>query len=240
MFHRAIGSSPISDLFDHTGAVRRPPLRRLAREFRALFDGKPQPLEPVETPSGDGRGVLIIPAFLTNDGDTAALRQFLDAHGFRSFGWDQGVNWGPTPRILAGLRTKLTELCQQTGGPVSVVGISLGGLLAVDLAHDCPEQVSQVVTLASPLRLPTASSMEALIRLCGLSYSAGIQPERLALPLPIPSTAFFTRDDGIIAWESCRLPPGANGVNIEVTGAHVTISRNPELRRLLVRCLAAV
>ena len=239
MFHRAIGSAPISDLFDHTGAIRRPPLRRLAREFLAFLPRKSEAFPTVETQSGNGQAVLVLPAFLNKDGDTAPLRQFLESHGFQCFGWELGVNWGPTPRILAGLRTRLGTLCAETGGPVSVVGISLGGLLAVDLAHDCPEQVSQVITLASPLRLPTASSMEALIRLCGLSYSAGIQPSRLALPLPMPSTAFFTRDDGIIAWESCRLPHGANGTNIEVTGAHVTISRNPELRRQLVRCLAA-
>jgi hypothetical protein len=93
------------------------------------------------------------------------------------------------------------------------------------------------VTLASPFRLPTASGFEPLIRLCSLFYSRDLQLARLAAPLPMPSTAFYTRDDGVVAWQSCLSEePGC--ANIGVTGAHMTICRNPAVLSRLVRILA--
>ena len=188
-------------------------------------------------PNGKGQAVLVLPGFLTGDLITYSLRQFLDGQGFRTYGWEHGLNVGPTSAALAHLRGRVSELAASNGGPIALVGVSLGGLLARDLAYDCPELVRHVVTLASPFRLPTASTFEALVRLCEPFYDPELQTARLALPLPVPSTAFFTRDDGVVAWESCR-SDDPDCLNIEVSGQHMTICRNPDVLAHLVRRLA--
>lgn len=224
-------------IFDRTGAVRRPPYSALLRELWSLAAYRPALPDSAALPPGRGHIVLVIPAFLMGDAVTAPLREFLTRCGYRAVGWSLGVNWGPTERVLRDLRARLAELSALEGGPVSVVGVSLGGVLARNLAHDCPGEVRQVVTLASPFRLPTASTIEPLYRLCALFHTGAIDSARLAAPLPVPSTAIFTRDDGVVAWQSCVGSDGENDA-AEVVGAHMTICRNPEALSVLAKRLA--
>ena len=227
----------LSSLFDRTGTVRRPAYGQLFQEFGALLTDHPAAPGAGTLPDGEGQVVLVLPGFLTGDMITRSLRQFLEAHGFRTFGWEHGLNVGPTPSALSHLRSRVQELFELNDRPIAVIGISLGGLLARDLAYDCPDRIRHVVTMASPFRLPTASTFEPLVRMCGPLYDPELQIERLALPLPVASTAFFTRDDGVVAWESCR-SDDPDCVNIEVGGQHMTICRNPAVLTHLVQRLA--
>ncbi len=206
--------------------VPRPGYARLWREAWSLLTYRPP--EPPAEALGGGEIVLVIPAFLTTDAITAALRGYLERCGFRAFGWALGVNWGPTPRLLAGLRARLTELAQLTNGKVSVVGVSLGGLLARDLVHDRAAEIRKVVTLAAPCRLPTASTIVPLFRLTAPFYAATIDVARLSQPLPVPTMMIYTSDDGIVAWQSCRDEPGGTvAIAADLRGAHRTICSNP-------------
>ena len=225
-------------IFDRSGAIRRPAYSALLRELWSLAAYHPAPPESAGLAFGGGHVVLVVPAFLMGDAATAPLRQFLARCGYRAFGWELGVNWGPTKRLLSDLRARLAELNALEGGPVSVVGISLGGVLARDLAHDRPDQVRHVITLASPFRLPTASTIEPLYRLCSLFHSQSIDHARLAAPLPMPATAVFTRDDGVVAWQSCIAEHDA-GSAVEVVGSHMTICRNPDALHVVAKRLAA-
>ncbi|HEY6256451.1 MAG TPA: hypothetical protein VIY51_11735 [Xanthobacteraceae bacterium] len=180
--------------------------------------------------------VLLVPAWFTTDAVNEPLQRFLNACGYRSFGWGLGVNWGPTQRLVTGLRRRLAELCDIEGGPVSVVGLSLGGLLARDLAYQCANDVDQVTTIASPFHLPTATLLEPIIHLCALCYSPAIDVARLASPLPVPAAAIYTREDGIVAWESCRSDE-VNCQAIEVAGSHFALCRNPDVFRAVARWL---
>jgi pimeloyl-ACP methyl ester carboxylesterase len=227
----------LSSVFDRSGAVQRPTFSRLMSEYRAVLTAQPTRPAHEALPSGDGAVVLVIPGFLISDDYVAPFRDYLDALGFRTFGWGCGRNWGPTERARTHLRRRAEELATLNGGPIAVVGISLGGLFARDLAFDCPGLIRHVVTLASPVSLPTASSFEILIRALSPLYSTRLEVDRLALPLPVPSTAFFTPDDGVVAWETCRSDdPGCT--NIEVAGPHMTICVNPAVLSRLVPILA--
>lgn len=192
--------------------------------------------DPASLPRGDGRVVLVLPAYMLGDGMTAPLRRFLTRCGFRALGWDAGPNWGPTPRILAKLRQRLSEACALQGGPVGVVGVSLGGVLARDLAYDRAADISHVVTLVSPFRLPTASTLAPLVRVSALFFSRDIDVARLATPLPVPSTAIYTREDGIVAWQTCRSDE-EGCTSIEVPGPHLMVCRTPEALSAVVESL---
>ena len=206
--------------------------------MRALATYRCRPPPPSSLPDGAGRPVLVIPGFLTGDTITRDLRRFLGRCGFHAYGWRLGVNWGPTPTLLAGLERRLDWLVERHGGPVALVGISLGGLLARDLAHRRPDDVAHVVTVASPYRLPTASPLEPLVRLCARRYSADVVPARLAAPVPVPSTALYTVDDGIAAPDSCWADE-AGGQTIALRGPHLLLASTPEAMGAIVRRLAS-
>jgi hypothetical protein len=141
---------PLPDgIFDRSGTVPRPPYGWLWRELRSLFTYRPPAPDSAALPPGNGHVVLVVPAFLTTDAVTRSLRQFLARCGYRPFGWELGVNWGPTPYALDGLRRRLRQLRAVEGGPISLIGVSLGGLLVRDLAFDCAADIRHVVTLVS-------------------------------------------------------------------------------------------
>ena len=229
--------SQIDAYFDRTGQIHRPPYRRLWREAASFLFEYPKAPNPSEFKAGDGHVVLVIPGFLTPDANTSPLRKFLKSCGYRAFGWGLNVNFGPTPRLLEGLERRFQECHAIGGGPISVIGVSLGGLYARNLAFDHPGDIRHVITLVSPFRLPTASTIEPLVRICAPFFSDEIDIGRLAAPLPVPSTSVFTREDGLVAWETCRSEE-PNGLTVEVQGKHVTICRNPATLRIVGRRLA--
>lgn len=228
----------LDGLFDRTGVVQRPSYAKLPTEFSALIADRSSPPNPAELPRGDGHVVLVVPAFLTADFLTKPLCRFLISCGYRPISWGLGVNWGPTDRIMQDLRARLDEL-YALHGPVSVIGISLGGVMARYLAYDRRHEIRQVITLASPFRLPTASTIEPLLRLSSLFYSQEIDPPRLKQPLPVPSTAIYTKDDGIVAWQSCFCSDGDCFV-AQVDGPHMSIGQNPAALQVVATRLAAV
>lgn len=222
---------------DGSGRSQRPPYAALAKEAWSLLFYRPAPPRAEHMPSGDRRPVLVLPAALTGDGATRQLRRFLARCGFRVQAWELGVNWGPTRALRARLRRRLLDLHAQEGAPVSLVGISMGGLMARDLAHDHPEAVRQVITVASPFRLPTATTLEPVFRALWRRYDPAVDPARLRRRLPVPAMAICTRDDGIVAWRSCVCADAAC-LNLELTGAHVTLCRDPRALRAIAARLA--
>ena len=224
-------------VFDRSGKLQAPPLSGLARELWALqFYAPPRP-DPRSLPSGNGRPVLVIPAFLTDDSFTRGLRDFLMRCGFQSFPAEFGPNWGPTPAILEKLRKRFFDIRAQAAAPIALAGISLGGLLARNLAFDFPNDIAHVATIAAPITLPTATNLEALIRLCARLYSRDLNIARLAEPMPVPWTSIYSERDGLIAWQSCTSDaPG--GVCFKVDAPHIAMARNPEALKALVTRLA--
>jgi pimeloyl-ACP methyl ester carboxylesterase len=227
----------LQGVFDRSGGIRRPPYRRLVTEFGSWLFYWPRPPEPTDLPNGQGHRVLVVPAFLTTDHATAPLRAFLDRCGYRAHGARIGVNWGPTAAIRRRLRERFDELVGLEGDPISLVGVSLGGLLARDLAHDRANQVKRVITLVSPCRLPTASTLEPLFHLLAPWFDATAGADRLRSRVAAPVAALYTHFDGIVAWESC-LAVEPEGRSIDVGGRHVTVCRNPATLRAVARVLA--
>ncbi len=120
---------------------------------------------------------------------------------------------------------------------MALLGISLGGVLARNLACERPQDISHVATVASPFRLPTASTLEPLVRLCARRYSPAVQPARLLAAIATPTTMIYTRDDGVVAPESCWTEQDGGAV-VELGGAHLMLASNPDALRAIVRRLA--
>ena len=183
---------------------------------------------------GDGHGVLVLPGFAANDKATAALRRYLRALGHDAHGWALGRNLGrrsigdESERLLERLET----VRARTGRPVSLVGWSLGGVMARKLARAAPHDVRQVITLGSPFTgNPHATTIARLYervsgdRIAGAFVTAMLEESRT--PPPVPSTAIYSRGDGIVAWRNCVEPVSATTDNIRVRGSHVGLPFNP-------------
>jgi len=116
----------------------------------------------------------------------------------------------------------------------------MGGLFARLLAHRHPERVRQVITVCSPIDRPTESLRILLEPFLDRWRAADLRAlaAEIALPLRVPATAIYSREDGIVAWRHCRDPHGAAADNIEVRGAHTRMSRNPQTLRIIAERLA--
>ena len=151
----------------------------------------------------DGPPALVIPGFIARDQTTIALRKALADAGWRVYGWERGVNWGARADTLDELRARLDEI----GGdrPVLLVGWSLGGLFARELARAFPDRVKAVVTLGSPFSGdPKQNNVWKLYeRVAGHKVDDPPIPRITDKP-PVPHLALWSRKDGLFAPRAAR------------------------------------
>lgn len=211
--------------------IPRPGLGLLLLEGRALLElGALLAAYPAlqRAPRGDGHPLLVLPGFMASDFSTRALRRFLRDRGYAAHGWKLGRNTGPNPEMVTRLAARLQEVRRRYDRRVSLIGWSLGGIYARELARAFPADVRQVITLASPFRDLDATNVPALLRARRRRHpdEAALR-ERLRLPLSVPMTAIYSRTDGIASWQSCVADPGPQSESIEVESSHLGIGHHP-------------
>src|SRR5215510_4255499 len=150
-------------------------------------------------PRGDGHPVLVLPGLVASDVSTRPLRDFLGAKGYAVSGWRQGRNLGLRPGVQHGMVDLVRELSEMHGRKISLVGWSLGGLYARQLAKMMPELVRSVITLGSPFAGPPKSTNAWRVYEWASGRKADeVDPDfgsTLAEPPPVPTTAIFSRTD---------------------------------------------
>ncbi|MFP5357183.1 MAG: alpha/beta fold hydrolase [Gammaproteobacteria bacterium] len=222
--------------------VRAPSPLLLALEARApweyLAGVAAQPLLR-HTPRGDGHPVLVLPGMAASDVSTRPLRAFLRARGYHAHGWKLGRNTGNRERYER-LALRLLALHARHGRRVSLIGWSLGGIVARELAKQHPQAVRQVITLGSPFAGPArASNAWRLYEwLSGQRTEDGPAHRALREPPPVPVSAVYSRSDGIVAWQSCRETPGPQRENIEVIASHCGLGHHPAVLNAVADRLA--
>jgi pimeloyl-ACP methyl ester carboxylesterase len=178
-------------------------------------------------PRGDGHPVLVLPGFLASDRSTVALRSALRSRGHAVHRWGLGRNLGPRPAVAEALVDRLDGLHRAAGRPVSIVGWSLGGMYARVLARRRPEAVRQVITLGSPFRMRPGDLPGSTFDALDPQLRAARRDEAEGLPLPVPSTAIYSRSDGVVRWQLCVESHRHRAENIEVVGSHCGLGHNP-------------
>lgn len=210
------------------------------REMAAAVIDTVSPPEPPtgDLPRGDGSSVLVIPGFLSGDWATARLTRFLCGLGYRAETARIPFNPGPTRAIVSRLDRALLKIADH--GKVALVGVSLGGTLARDLARRHAGKVRCVVTLCSPVRFPVATPLEPFARLLAPWHDREWVARRhdIRLPLEVPATAIYSTDDGVVDWRQCVLEDSPLARNIAMRGRHIMIESNPEAQALVARALA--
>lgn len=183
-------------------------------------------------PRGDGHPVLVIPGFTAGDRSTSVLRNFLSSLGYAPSGWQQGMNFGARDELFQRVGELLAKLHEESGRPVTIVGQSLGGVYARELAKHLPHAVRQVITLGSPFNDPdgAGSSLSGLYKLFNpdsrSQQTADAERELHEAP-PVPTTAIYSKFDGICHWRSCvQLDGHERTENVAVLGSHTGMGVN--------------
>ncbi|GAB5380891.1 MAG: alpha/beta hydrolase [Aliiglaciecola sp.] len=231
----------------------RPKIRHLLSEGRALFEfGTTSMLMPLllQAPRGDDHPVIVIPGFLASDISTKPLRSFLKLKGYQPSGWNLGRNLGT--HIVGGKHIVSDKLINQVikahvkhDRKVSIVGWSLGGILAREIARAIPDCVRQVISLGSPFNgpqgsAPVASKMFELIN-GDLSKREPHAVAKIIPPPQVPCTAIFSRSDGVAHWKACKNHDEhlhELSENIEVKGSHMGLGHNAQVLWIIANRLA--
>ena len=190
-------------------------------------------------PKGHGP-VLVVPGFQASDLETWLLRKKLGALGYTVYGWGLGRNHGKSGKLVPKLIEQVKELHRRHALPVQLVGWSLGGVLARDVARAAPEAVAQVITLGSPIvGGPKFTVFANLYRKQGMDLdqiAAAADAREASRALPCPVTAIYARHDGIVAW-GCCIDVNHEVEHVETKATHFGMPFHPETLRLIAQAL---
>ncbi len=216
--------------------------------FRAGLEFMTNPLFAAAyaaSPRGDGHPVLVLPGYATSDASTLLLRRYLKNLGYDVRAWKLGRNMGHStigPERQR-LHDRVAKIAQDTGRSVTLVGWSLGGIMARLIAGTTDQPIRQIVTIGSPFTgSPYATNLWRMYeRTSGKSFDHPEMVKELAdsaaVPL-VPSTAIYSKLDGITAWENCLDPEGENTESVQIVGSHMGLCVNPSVLLLLAERLA--
>ena len=187
-------------------------------------------------PIGPSRGppALVIPGFVAHDRTTLALRKALAAQGWRVHGWEMGVNWGARADTVEKLKGRLDEISKED--KVLLVGWSLGGLFARELARAFPERVRAVVTLGSPFSGdPKQNNVWRIYERIARHKVDSPPIPRVTDKPPVPHLALWSRRDGLIAPRSARGIEGERDKAVELGCTHIAFGVSAHAARDVVR-----
>jgi pimeloyl-ACP methyl ester carboxylesterase len=174
-----------------------------------------------------GPKALVIPGFLADDRTTMEVRRALAAAGYRAYPWNMGWNLGAKPDTIDRLVKRLEEISPDK--PILVVGWSLGGVFARELARAAPDRVSAVVTMGSPFSGdPRQNNVWRLYEWVA-GHKVDAPPiARIADKPPVPSLAIWSRRDGLIAVRAARglLHESDRSVEFDCTHMAFGVSRS--------------
>jgi pimeloyl-ACP methyl ester carboxylesterase len=190
---------------------------------------------------GNGQRVLVLPGYGAGDASTSVLRAYLDFLGYQPRGWGMGRNNGDVPQLLPRVVESLEALAREEGRAINVIGWSLGGYLAREVARERPEAVHQVITLGSPVvGGPKYTAVAPVYRRRGIDLDA-IEAEveaRNRQTLETPVAAVYSRSDAVVAWQACIDRHSPNVDHFEVETTHMGLGFSPEVFEIIADRLA--
>ena len=213
----------------------RPSVALLGCEpLRAALEFVSTRLSPDRTDDqGDGHPVVVFPGLGTNGCATSVLRGHCRALGYDALDWGRGFNTGPSGDLdlwLLELQQHVASLLDERDGPATLIGWSLGGLYARELAKLMPRRVRQVITIGTPFNAGVDHTHVGwLYRLLNGRSGAvdAALAARLRTPPPVTTTSIYSRSDGVVAWHACRhAHPTSRVHEIEVGSSHIGMGWN--------------
>ena len=188
-------------------------------------------------PVGDGHPVVIFPGLATDKISTGPMKTFCERLGYAGYDWGRGLNTGPHGNVdewLDELAAHVRAMTRKHKKRMSLVGWSLGGIYAREIAKKLPGVVRQVITIGTPFAGTGGDETHVgwLYRLVSGHHPAldAQLMRRLRTTPSVPTTSIYSRTDGIVAWQACLERAGCDHAeNIEVDGSHCGMGWNPKV-----------
>lgn len=187
--------------------------------------------------------VMVIPGFMGDDRGNGPLIRYLRHLGYTATGWGQGRNLGTSSFTQESLSETMEPLLEAGRGKVSLIGHSLGGIYSREIARQQPDLIHQVITLGSPFGRghQSASHAHSLYQRLNPEPNPREVDDSLNTPPPVPTTAIYTRADGVVNWRtSLQLGDDHDVHNIEVPGSHIGLNLNALVWFWIARKLAEI
>jgi pimeloyl-ACP methyl ester carboxylesterase len=180
-------------------------------------------------PRGDGHPVIVFPGLGASELSTRTLRGFLGQLGYATYDWGLGRN-RPRDGLLENCRQRVLQIAVRHDRKVSLVGWSLGGVYARELAKQLEPQTRCVITLGSPfsghVRATNAARAYELYRGRPLQHDPQ-WAEHLRRPPAVPTTSIYSKTDGVVAWQCSLNDDVPHTENIEIHASHLGLGVNP-------------
>jgi pimeloyl-ACP methyl ester carboxylesterase len=182
-------------------------------------------------PKGDGHAVIVLPGFMAGDRSTGPMRRLLQTLNYEALGWGLGRNVRIDLERERAMQDLLCRTADASGRKVSLIGWSLGGVFAREIAKAHPDKVRQVISLGSPISDDrNHSNARRLFEMLNGREPAPIKEGRysnLSEAPPVPTTSILTKTDGVVGWRGSVQAPGPETENIVVHASHVGLGVNP-------------
>jgi len=227
-------------MLNTSATIKAPSVMLMLMEGRAAWElGAYVASAPLfkRMPEGDGHPVLVLPGLAGSDVSTAPLRKFLQKRNYQPFAWELGRNLGLRDGLLEGMLARIDDIFEQQGEKISLIGWSLGGVYARELAKMRPEKVRMVITLGSPHSGDVKATHARRLYEFVAGHAADNPPIEATLTEapPVPSTSIYSRTDGVVAWQNCVQEMSDEKVkvaeteNVRVEGSHCGLGVNPSV-----------
>jgi pimeloyl-ACP methyl ester carboxylesterase len=180
-------------------------------------------------PVGDGHPVVVFPGLGASDMTTVPLRNFLRDRGYTPYAWKQGFNFGPRHGVLEGCRDLVRHVADRHKEKVSLIGWSLGGIYAREIAKEQAEHARCVITLGTPFGgHPRATNAWRFYEMVsGQSVHDHELVQQIRQPPACPTTSIYSKTDGVVAWQCSINDTAPHTENIEVHASHIGMGMNP-------------
>jgi pimeloyl-ACP methyl ester carboxylesterase len=227
-------------------AYKAPSLALMGLEpVRALFEYVSAGLmDRSRLPVGDGHPVVLFPGLGADAMAMEPLRRCCHELGYVACDWGRGCNTGPRGEVegwLDLLTEGVAETAARHGRCASLVGWSLGGIYAREIARRRPDLVRQVITLGTPFAGRGEHTNVGVL----YQMLSGRLPDidaallaRLAMTPPVPTTSIYSRSDGMVAWQACCEAAAPHAENVEVQASHIGLVWHPQVWAVVADRLA--
>jgi hypothetical protein len=196
-------------------------------------------MDTATMPHGDGHPVVIFPGLGANEASTAPLVRLCRKLGYAACDWGRGFNTGPrgdTAAWLDELARHVEAMTAAHAHTMSLIGWSLGGFYAREVAKRLRGRVRQVVTVGTPFagcaEHTRAAWFYRMVNGAPPAFDDALM-QCFRTPPDVPTTSVFSRSDGIVAWQACLQKGGTCAENIEVDGSHCGLGWNPQVLAIL-------
>lgn len=226
------------DLQQITNKKKPSALLHFTEIFRAIYETVRGIFFLLKTPKsniGNGQALIVVPGLLSSNFATTILRKYLNKIGFIAFGWQNGINLGRL-ESLESIQKQVENTVSQSNQKVILIGWSMGGIFAREVAKVQPNLIKKVITIGSPFADITAPNhAKWAYDLFNDEHTIDQNiVNQIYLPADVPTIALYSKTDGMVPWEACmEIKESETHKNIEISSSHFGMGANPNVLKIV-------